>query len=160
MIQHKTKSKSWPCRRLRYVVEFIEERHGGLPSLKDISEVLGLSTNSISAIFLKDDMKLSRAEWIASRYGYRLTLFFPVKEIFFEYGRPRLADYPNAGNLSGLAKYLRDSNVSMYGLKLRIGGSEETYKTAFRTGDIFLSTLERITDEFNIDVVWKFEKIS
>ena len=150
--------KAWPRKFLNEIISFIEEQHGYEPSLDDISKKTGLSVANISALFMRDDMKLSRAEDIARKYGCELRLFFPLKEYPIEWeSHVSRREFPNAKNLSGLVKYLYDSNITINHMSKRIGRSNMMIMKAFSTGDIFLSNLYQIIDNLNIDVIWIFE---
>lgn len=155
----KVHKKAWPGKVLGEVISFIEREHGCIPSLETIAEKTGLSTAVISAMFMRDDMKLSRAEYIASCYGYELKLFFPIKEypLGWEVHAAK-RNFPNAGNLSGLARYLHDSNITVFNMSKRIGRNIMMLTNALTKGDIFLSNLEQITENLNIKVLWIYEK--
>ena len=151
--------KAWPRKILNELITFIEEQHDYEPSLEDISQKTGLSVSNISAQFMKDDMKLSRAEEIARSYGYELKLFFPLKEYPFEWANHiSRREFPDAGNLSGLVKYLYDSNISITYMSKRINKHVTLLMNAFKKGDIFLSSLHQVTTNLNINVIWIFEK--
>lgn len=150
----------WPRQNLKELIAFIEEQHGCEPTLENISERAGLSAANISAYFVRDDMKLSRAEEIVRKYGYELKLFFPLKEYPFGWETHiSRKEFPNAGNLTGLVKYIYDSNITINHMRKRIGRSYAMITKAFTTGDIFLSNLYLMTNNLNIDVLWIFEKI-
>lgn len=152
--------KSWPAKNLKEIIDFLEHEHGGEPSLEEISKQTGLSTANLSAMFVKDDMKLSRAEEIVRSYGYELSLFFPLKEYPFCWESHVIRrEFPNAGNLSGLVKYMYDLNMTINSMSKRINRSNCVLSKAFATGDIFLSCLYDIIKNFNIDIIWKYTKI-
>ncbi|MBQ8482887.1 MAG: hypothetical protein IJ504_01120 [Bacteroidales bacterium] len=153
--------KAWPRKNLKELIAFIEEQHGYEPSLEELSQKTGLSVANISAIFIRDDMKLSRAEAIARKYGHELKLFFPLKEYPIEWeSHISRREFPNAGNLSGLIKYMYDSNISINHMSRRINRSHMMINKAFSKGDIFISSLNQIIDNLNIDVIWMFEKMT
>lgn len=156
-----SKRKNWKGVVLRELISFIEDRHSGDMSLKSIAEVTGLSVGNISAMMIRDDMKLSRAEEIVSAYGFRLRLFFPLREYPVTWAvRTTERKYPDAGNLEGLVKYLHDSNITVNHMSTRIGSSHCVIDRAFKTGDIFLSTLYTILENLNIEVIWMYEPLN
>ena len=153
------RKKFWPRIILNELISFIEEQHGTLPSLEDISDKTGLSVGNISAIFIRDDMKLRRAEEIVRAYGYELKLFFPLREYPQDWGTHiSRREFPNSGNLTGLVKYLYDSNITVNYMCKRIGCSYTMLDNAFTTGNISLSYLYKITENLNINVLWIYEK--
>ena len=153
--------KSWPRIVLNELITFIEQQHGYLPSLKEISEKTGLSVNNVSAMFIKDDMKLSRAEEIIRAYGYELKLFFPLKEYPHDWGKHSTRrEFDNSGNLTGLVQYLKDSNITINHLRMRIGCHHSVIDQAFNSGNISLSYLYKIVENLNINVLWIYEKMN
>jgi len=153
--------KNWPRKNLSEVINFIE-RVGGEDgsSLASIAEHLGTTKGSVSNVFCHDDMKLSKAEYIARCYGYRLKLLFPLYRQDDDYvpPEPKLS-FPNAGNLAGLIKNINDRSFTVSFLASRIGISPNVLYRAFRSGDIALSVLNRCTDYLDIRSTWDFEKI-
>lgn len=111
-------------------------------------------------MFRLDDAKLSKVEWIAGQYGFRVQLFFPNKKLEDGYTplKPRWS-FPDAGNLLGLAKYIQDSEYPITFVAEKTGINRATIVNAFRTGDIKLSNLNTILDTLGICVIWKFTKI-
>lgn len=105
-------------------------------------------------------MKLSKAEKIAQALGYKLRLYFPVRTRIGLDFSVRKEDYPQAGNLTGLAKYLYDSNISIDRMCKRLGRAHSVLKNAFANGDIALSTLMNVIDNLGIDIIWKFESLN
>lgn len=156
------KKKSWKRIVLKDLIAFIESQHGGgETSLMDISEATGISTRNISAMFNKDDMRLSRAEAIAGQYGYRLKLYFPLKEYPHISGHHAIRNkYPNAGNLQGLIQYMDDSNISINYLSMKTGLNRRLIDRAFHSGDIFLSTLHKIMVNLKAEALWIFEPMN
>lgn len=153
------RKKIWPRIILNELVSFIEEQHGGIPSLEEISKITGLSARNISAMFLRDDMKLRRAEEIVQAYGYELKLFFPLKEYPYDWGTyVSRRQFTNSGNLTGLVKYLHDSNITLNHMSKRIDCSHTVLENAFDTGNILLSNLSKISENLNIKVLWIYEK--
>ncbi len=158
MKTRKPYNKNWPRKNLGEVVNFLDRQYPEGYSLKQLSEKLGMTCQNISQMFIRDDMKLSRAEAIAQAYGYRLKLYFPVRErIGLDYS-VRKVEYVNAGNLSGLAKYIYDSNISLTNMSQRTGRSYNVFFNAFSTGNISIATMYQIIKNLKIDVVWSFEK--
>ena len=151
-------NKSWPRKNLGELVNFLDRQYPQGYSLDDLSAKFGKSRQYISQTFQRDDMKLSKAEWIAEQYGYHLKLYFPVRErIGLDYSVHK-REYPNAGNLAGLEKYIYDSNISINYMSQRIGRANNVLTNAFIRGDIFISTLYEVIKNLNIEVVWSFEK--
>ena len=162
MTERKAYIKSWPRQNLAELLQFLEQRHPGGLKLRDFSERSGLTQQYASSIFRRDDMRLSLAEKIADTYGYQLKLYFPQKEYKFGIVPEGLSkyrkDYPNAGNLSGLAKYMQDSMRTINSLSEAVGLNYSVIKDAFNKGDIYISTLYKILKNLNIQVLWSFEK--
>jgi len=152
-------TKNWPRKNLGEMVNFLEKIYPDGFSLAEVAEKTDMRTQDVSRMFVHDDMKLSKAEKIATDYGFRLHLFFPEWEgVGLDYSI-RHKDYPNAGNLSGLAKYIYDRKISINYMSQRIGRANNVLTNAFAKGDIFISTLYDIIKNLNIEVVWSFEKI-
>ena len=156
-------TKKWPAKHLGEMIHFLESQHKDGLNIMNIAEKTGLTPQYVSALFHKDDMKLSRAEKFANDYGYTLKLYFPQKE--FKFGpilisQTKRKEYPNAGNLSGLAKYLADSNITIHRFCKENNMSNSILSTAFKNGDIFVSTLYIIVEALGIDFVWSFEKMN
>lgn len=154
--------KAWKGEVLGELLDFIARQHDGcIPSLKDISKITGLSVGNISAMFLRDDMKLSRMEEIVNCYGYKLKLFFPLREYPVKWNNAvEQKKYPNAGNLQGLVEYLHDSNITVNYMACRIGRTRFLIESAFNSGDIFLSTLKAIIENLNIEILWIYEPLT
>ena len=153
------RKKFWPRVILNELISFIEEQHEFVPSLEKISQKTGLTESCISAMFMRDDMKLSKAEYIVRCYGYELKLFFPIRDYPYEWeAHVSRREFPNSGNLSGLVKYLYDSNISLNYMSKRVGRSYLTLVKAFSTGNISLAYLYEITQNLNINVLWIYEK--
>lgn len=149
----------WPRRNLSEIIRFLENVTEGKMTLKSLSEKMGTTEQNISNMFLRDDMRLSRAMKIAKLYGYRLTILFPKWK---DYGIPPLTkkqEYPNAGQLQGLIDYTYNANWTKHKLSQFTKLSYDCINQAFATGDIKLSYLYRIMAELNIDAKWVFEKI-
>ena len=152
--------KRWPGKILGELTAFLRERHGGEMNEREIAKVLGCTQQNVCSMFIHDDMRLRKAEWIAEAYGYTLELYFPKKQFFFEdqLPPPHKTSYPNSGNLLGLTEYMLDSNWSVLHLSRITGCSYMALKNAFADGDIRLSELRRCTDAIKITCVWKFVK--
>lgn len=153
------KKKRWPRKNLGELLNFLEERHPDGLSLQALAEKMKMERGGVSNMFRKDDARLSKAEEIARLYGYELKLFFPVRRYDDGYvpQKPKLR-FDNAGNLSGLVKYIQDSEYSLPFVAERIGISPNVLHRAFRKGDIKISTLNAIIDEFGLCAIWKFIK--
>jgi len=155
----KVKRKKWPRKVLGELANFIEQFYPEGISLTDVARDLDTTPQAISNMFRRDDMKLSRAEEIAAKYGYELKLYYPVRKYEDGYQPPPpRRSYPNAGNLSGLLKYMQDSDYSMNFVAERSHLSTGVLTKAFEKGDILLSTLYNILDNINLYVTWKYEK--
>lgn len=155
-------NKRWPRKNLGELLNFIEERHGtDQLSLQELSEDLEMTRGGASSAFRKDDMKLSKVQQIARKYGYRLDLYFPVRTYSDGYVAPKpRRQYPNAGVLTGLVKYIQDSGYSIQFVAEKMNVSPQCIHRAFNNGDISISLLNDFVDALGICVIWKFEKES
>ena len=153
--------KHWPRKTLGELLNFLEDLHPEGLTLKGLSDELGMNVGAISNIFNRDDLKLSKAEEIVRTYGYELRLFFPVKTYPVGIERPQYSrTFENAGNLTGLARFIYDSNWTIHSVSKSIGVYTTTLTNAFESGDIQLSRLYQITDLLGICFFWKYEKIT
>lgn len=152
--------KRWPRKNLGELLNFLEGLHPQGLSLNELSGELGLTVGALSNLFMRDDLKLSRAEYIVSAYGYRLRLFFPVKTYPEGITPPVYTrKFDKAGNITGLAKYIYDSNWTINSVSKEIGIWPSILTNAFNKGDILLSNLYRITDALGIYFIWEYDKI-
>jgi hypothetical protein len=155
----KSYNKHWPKKNLGEIVNFIEKQFPQGLYISVIAKKLDKTPQYISGLFNKDDMKLSKAEEIADIFGYRLRLYFPVKEYPWGMQAPEpKRPFPNAGNLTGLVRYLSDSNITVNNMSKRIGKSNSVLTDAFNKGDILISTLYLIINNLDIEVIWIFEE--
>ena len=153
----KVKRKKWPRKVLGELANFLEQFYPNGLSLTGVAKDLGTTPQAISNMFRRDDMKLSKAEEIANIYGYQLKLYYPVRIFNDGYTPPSPVKlYPNAGNLTGLVKYIQDSEWSVTFVAEQNGLSTSTLTTAFTRGDIQLSTLYQVLDCLGMWVSWKF----
>lgn len=156
----KTYVKKWPRKNLGEMLNFLETMHPEGLRLDVLAKKMECTVNNVSAVFLKDDMKLSKAEAIARLYGYELKLLFPVRE--FNPGEkvpePK-KKYENAGNLSGLARYISDNEYRLTMVSFASKCNEQVISRALTNGDILISTLYKIIEGLDISVIWRFEKI-
>lgn len=159
MQKRKPYTKNWPRKNLGELIGFIEQQYPDGFSLEMLAERMNTSVQNVSRIFVRDDMKLSKAEEITNIFGYKLVLFFPERErIGLDYSPYRKKEYPNAKNLTGLVKYINDSNISINYMSQRINKANIVLMNAFNRGDIFISTLYDITHNLNIEFMWEFRK--
>lgn len=152
--------KSWPRKNLGELVNFLEKMHPEGLALKALSDKIGITQQGLSSLFSRDDTKLSRAEKIAKCYGYTLKLYFPIRTFPIEgiTVPPPKKIYRNAGNLSGLVRYINDSNYNIGYVANLIKAYPSLLNHAFESGDIQISKLYQILDALNICAIWKFEK--
>lgn len=153
------KKKKWPKKNLGEFIGFLEDNFGDSRGIyiKAIADKLDTTPQNISALFIKDDMKLSKIEKWTNMLGFELTLYFPEKDIVLHpspFVKPE--KYPGAGNLTGLIKYIGDSNISVHYMAQRIGCAPQTINKAFVNGDIFISTLYKMTNNLKINIIWEF----
>lgn len=155
----RVKRKKWPRKVLGELANFLEQFYPDGLSLTGVAEDLDTTPQAISNMFRRDNMKLSKAEEIATTYGYKLKLFYPVRIFNDGYQPPApVKTYPNANNLTGLVKYIQDSEWSVTFVAEYCNISTSTLTTAFTKGDIQLSTLYEILDRLGLYVNWKFIK--
>lgn len=153
----KSYKKIWPNDNLKEVVTFLTERHCGNPSLASVADRLGMNAKGVSRMLCKDDMKLSKAEEIARKYGYRLILHFPPCLYPTGEERPvRDCPYTCAGNLSGLVRYVFQRCLNIETAVSVTGCSRGILIRAFQKGDIMIGTMLRITEALNITVFWEW----
>ena len=93
---------------MQELVSFLGTQHqGDKRILCAVSERLGVTPQSISAVFRKDDASLAWVDKVAAAYGYELRLSFPEMSMKGSVLQSRVAamDYPNAGKLAGMVKW-------------------------------------------------------
>ena len=153
-------TKTWPRKNLGELLNFLERMHPEGLSLKALSEKIGITPGAVSNLFIHDDMKLSRAEEIARRYGYELHLYFPVRT-FNGIVRPpeHGMTFEGAGNLRGLMMYIYDSNWSVNYVARNMGIWPAMLFRAMKTGDILISNLYKVADSMDIVFHWEWEPI-
>ena len=151
--------KTWPRKNLGEIVNFLEKIHPEGLSLATLSQEMGITKQEISRKFVKDDMKLSKAEEIARVYGCALNLYFTERERLCDIYKPvKKMDFPNAGNLSGLIKFIYDSNYSVsYACRLADMNYNILLK-ALKCGDIQISYLYKLSNALGIEILWLFER--
>lgn len=155
----RVKKKRWPRKTLGELLNFMEQFYPEGISLAKLSGDLKVSPQAVSNMFRRDDMRLSKACEIVSSYGYELHLYFPIKRLESGYTPvPPSRQFPNAGNLSGLVKYIQDSEYPISFVAEQANIAASTVARAFDYGDIQLSTLYRIVDALSIYVNWQFIK--
>lgn len=153
-------TKKWPRKNLGELVNFLELQHPEGLSLRSLADDLDVTAQTVSRTFIRDDMKLSRAEEIAKAYGYELKLFYTEKEFLFEPINPvKRKNFPNAGNLAGLIKYIYDCNYSVAYVCTLANMNYNILMAALTNGDIFVSRLYEIVNALKIEVLWIFDKI-
>lgn len=153
----KGNTRHWPGRNLGELADFIDRQYPEGYTLDMLALRLGMTKQNISLMMTKDDIKLSKAEEIAAEFGHTLKLHFPQREHVYS-GERKARVFPNAGNLSGLAKYLADSNISVNYMSQRVGMANNVITNAFDKGDIMISKLYAILANLRISVQWIFEK--
>lgn len=161
MNRNEAHKKHWPRKNLGPLVDFLEERYPEGISLAKLSQEFGVTKGSISNMFIKDDIKLSKAEWIALHYGYELKLFFPLKRYPEDYMPPvRIKEeFPDAGNLTGMYNYIRDSGLRLIDAARKCELTKKVLADALTRGDMQVSVLNKFLDGFEICVIWKFVKV-
>ena len=151
--------KCWPRKNLGEVVLFLESIHPEGLSINVIGKEIGMTPGAVSNMFMKDNMRLSKAEEIARKYGYTLTLLFPTKTYPEGIEAPKHGrTFERAGNLAGLAMYIYDSRKTVNSVANEMGIWPTMLVNAMKTGDIFLDKLYKVTDHLRIGVQWIYEK--
>lgn len=153
------RKKKWPRQNLAELANFLEGFYPEGIALEDVARRLHTSPQSISNMFRRDDMKLSKAEQIAAAYGHTLKLYYPVRT--YEDGYIPIKPthtYPTAGNLTGLVKYILDSEYYFVFVAEKRDIHPTTLSKAFKKGDILISRLNQLLDTLGIYTEWKFEK--
>lgn len=155
--RHAAHRKRWPGKNLGEVLGFLESIFPEGVSGRTLAEDLGVTPQSVSGLFSKDDMWLSKAEEIARIYGHELRIFFPLRKQYewFTPPPPR-QEFPNAGNLSGLVQYINDSGWTVSHAANVIGRTPTSLFRALNKGDIRISYLNDILDALGICAIWKF----
>lgn len=155
-----TRQKKWPAKNLGAIISFLDQLYpSGIP-IEDVAKRMNITAQAISNMFRRDDMKLSKAEEIYESFGYRLKLFYPERNYSDGYvPLPPRFEYPQAGNLSGLVKYIQDSEYSVTFVAEQTGVTTVSIRKAFQTGDIIISRLYHIVETLGISVFWEYEKI-
>ena len=123
-----------------------------------VSERLGVTPQSVSAIMTKDDTSLTWVDKVAAAYGYELRFSFPEKPMRGSVMQCRVAaiNYPNAGKLAGLVECVRMDNITINALAIKMKVSPHTVIRAFETGDIKISVLKRMARALEIEVEWSW----
>jgi lambda repressor-like predicted transcriptional regulator len=151
--------KQWPRKNLGAFIDFLEERYPDGLSLQKLSEDIGVTVGALSNMFNRDNVKLSRIEEIADKYGYTLKLYFPSRNFADgEKPEPFIKEYHNTGNLYGMYKYIRDSGYSIEFVSEQMDVSNSVVKHALEKGDMQISMLNRFLEACGICCIWKFEK--
>ena len=151
--------KQWPAKNLGPLINFLEQRYPEGLSLMRLSQDLGVTVGALSNMFNRDNIKLSKAEEIARCYGYKLTLFFPVRTFYGDdKPKPFIREFENTGNLYGMYKYIRDSGYSIEFIAEKMDVSHGVIKHALEKGDIQITMLNRFLNTCGICCIWKFEK--
>ena len=155
------KKKKWTLKTLGELYRFVEGFYPDGIAINDMARDLNTTPQAITNMFRRDDMKLSRAEEIVRSYGYTLNLYCPIREYTDGYvpQEPKF-HYPEAGNLTGLVKYIQDSEYSLNFVAEKSGISTSVLTLAFSRGDILLSTLNKIMDNLGITMMWKYTKLT
>ena len=153
----------WPAHNLDEVVAFLRDRHPGEKGMaRAVSERLGVTPQSVSAVFRKDDASLAWVDKVASAYGHELLFSFPEKPMKGSVMQRRVAsmDYPNAGKLAGMLECVRMSNMTLNILAVTMKVSPHTVIRAFETGDIKIFVLKRMARALEIEVEWIWVPLS
>lgn len=147
----------WSAHTLHELVSFLGTQHqGGERMVCAISEKLGVTPQSVSAIFMKDDASLAWVDKVAAAYGYKLRLSFPeiAQKGSVMSSRVASMDYPNSGELAGMVECVKKSNMTINALANKINVNYHTVDRAFKTGNIKISILKRMAHALGIDVQW------
>ena len=149
----------WTAHTLQELVSFLGTQYQGEKRIVcAVSEQLGVTPQSVSAVFRKDDASLAWVDKVAAAYGYELRLSFPEKPMRGSVMQCRVAaiNYPNAGKLAGLVECVRMDNITINALAIKMKVSPHTVIRAFETGDIKISVLKRMARALEIEVEWKW----
>ena len=152
--------KKWPRKTLSEVLNFLEMVHPEGLNIRILAQELGMTPGSVSNLFRRDNMKLSKVEKIAEAYGYQVRLLFPTKTYPEGITPPKHGKtFKNAGKLTGLAMYIYDSNRNIHFVSREMKMYSTMLNNAFSSGDILLTNLYKVTDHLGIVFLWRFEKI-
>lgn len=151
-------AKRWPGKNLGELLNFLDRMHPEGLTLEALGRQMGMTPGAVSNLFMRDDMKLSKAEAIVRSYGYELKLFFPVRTFAEGIEPPKHGKtFDGAGNLKGLAQYIYDSNWTINYVATEMGMYNKMLTSAIKRGDIFLSKLYAVTNALGIYFIWKYE---
>ena len=153
-----SKRKRWPRATLGPFVDFLESMHPEGINEDAVGSLIGMSAQSISSMFMKDNARLSRVENIVRCYGMELRLIYIPEKPYLE-GNNNLYNFPNAGNLYGIVEHCNRTNRTLNAIASEVGCKRDTIKHALDKGDIMLDILERITFAVGLRVKWTFLKI-
>lgn len=149
----------WPAHTLIEVVSFLRSLYpeeNGI--VRAVSEHLGVTSQSVSAVFRKDDTSLAWVEKVAKAHGYRLRLDFSFRFQGVEMdSKITQADYPDARNLVGFVDYARKYNLKINSLSVKAGVNYRIVERAFKKGDIKISMLKRMATTLGISIEWHWE---
>lgn len=156
------KNKKWPGKNLAPLIEFLDKQMEGNFNLTLLAQKFGMSIQGVSQIFMRDSLSLEKAGQIATAYGYRLRLLFPVRNYLPGITAPLRKAYTGPGDpgeLIGLWNYISDSNWTINYVSKRTGVSRNALMLAMRTGNIKIATLMNICRSIGIEPIWEFTEI-
>lgn len=151
-------SMKWNLSILAPLWDFLRERHPEGPTARTVATHLGVTPQSVSAMFRADNTHLRKAEEIFRKYGYRLSLSFDYSG---DYPHPEMVVSvpPELGNLAGLEEHRQRMGWTVNRMAAVAGIKRDTLAKAFAKGDMTLDSLVDTCNGLNLKVKWNWNPI-
>ena len=151
----------WPEKNLKELISFLSCQHPGGIRVRAVCEKVGITPQAVSAILHKDDTSLLWVEKLACKYGYKLRLEYTIPKCMQDKGdQDATKQYPNAGNLAGLASYATSRGFTINTVAKHLNMNYRVVGRALKTGNIQLSTFHSILNRLDIEVEWVWDPVS